>query len=171
MKYRVGLVISDTYLKRKLELILLDKVVFTDIKEADIIFADRDVESGTARVFTVGRGADYALRVPFSDGEVFSLLPNEKTTSGISVIGERIFLGDEEIKLTGLELLLFMKLYRARGEFVDRKELFSVFAEGSSESMLNVYVHYLREKLERDGTRVIFSSRKHGYKIDEKFFN
>ena len=102
---------------------------------------------------------------------MLSLLPREITPSiGITVAGERIFIGERELKLTDLEEALFMKLYSARGEFVCRAELFSVFADGSSESMRNVYIHYLREKLERDGARVIISSRKHGYKIDEKYF-
>ena len=35
---------------------------------------------------------------------------------------------------------------------------------------MNVYVHYLREKLEYNGEKVIISSRKNGYKIDERFF-
>jgi DNA-binding response OmpR family regulator len=34
--------------------------------------------------------------------------------------------------------------------------------------VLNVYVHYLREKLE-DGKKIIISSRKLGYKIDERY--
>ena len=34
---------------------------------------------------------------------------------------------------------------------------------------MNVYIHYLREKLEADGEKIILSSRSHGYKIDEKY--
>lgn len=171
MKHRAALRIDNAYLKRKLELILADEVIFTDNESADIIFTDGDVISETARVVTVGRGADFTLCVPFSEEDVLSLLPRELPPSiGITVAGERIFIGEREIKLTELEEALFMKLYSARGEFVCRAELFSVFAEGSSESMLNVYIHYLREKLESDGSRVIISSRKHGYKIDEKYF-
>jgi DNA-binding response OmpR family regulator len=111
------------------------------------------------------------LRVPFSDDDVQAVLPSEKREGyGVSVTSEQVFLGEKEIRLSELERALFMKLYESRGDFVSRDELFSVFTEGSSESMLNVYIHYLREKLERDGVRVIISSRKHGYKIDEKFF-
>ncbi|MBQ7356952.1 MAG: helix-turn-helix domain-containing protein [Clostridia bacterium] len=171
MKHRAALRLDNAYLKRKLELILSGKVIFTELKDADIVFTDGNIPKGSARTVTVGRGSDFTLRVPFSDEVALSLLPREITpTIGITVVGERIFIGEREIKLTELEEALFMKLYSARGEFVCRAELFSVFAEGSSESMLNVYIHYLREKLESDGSRVIISSRKHGYKIDEKYF-
>lgn len=171
MKHKACILVSDAYLKRKLELILADKVVFTGKEDAEIILADKEHKASGARVVTVGRGDGYMLRVPFSDDEALAYLPSRGSDAvGISVVGERIFLGENEIKLTELEGALFTKLYEARGEFVSRGELFSVFADGSSESMLNVYIHYLREKLERDGTRVIISSRKHGYKIDEKFF-
>jgi DNA-binding response OmpR family regulator len=37
------------------------------------------------------------------------------------------------------------------------------------EGLINVYVHYLREKLEVGGEKIINSSRKNGYAIDEKF--
>ena len=33
-----------------------------------------------------------------------------------------------------------------------------------------MYVHYLREKLER-GEKIIISSRNHGYKIDAKYLS
>lgn len=171
MKRKVSILIADKYLKRKLELILSDDVILTGESDADIIFAEEDIPSTAGYVVTVGRGDGYMLRVPFSDEDALAVLPNEGgERRGITLIGSRVFLGDNEIRFTELERCLFMKLYEAGGEFVSRDELFSVFAEGSSESMLNVYIHYLREKLERGGVRVIISSRKHGYKIDEKFF-
>ena len=171
MKYRICILASDNYLKRKLELILSEHAIYTNPSDADIIFADSHLSVGRARLITVGRGIGHTLQIPFSDTDVLNLLPSdENVRSGIAVIGGRILLGERDIKLTELERSLFMKLYDAKGEFVSRDELFSVFADGSSESMLNVYIHYLREKLEGDGTRVIISSRKHGYKIDEKFF-
>lgn len=171
MKHKVCILISDAYLKRKLELILSDNAIFTDENNADVIFSEKSIPSPTALSVTVGRGEGYMLRVPFSDDDVQAVLPSEKREGyGVSVTSEQVFLGEKEIRLSELERALFMKLYESRGDFVSRDELFSVFAEGSSESMLNVYIHYLREKLERDGVRVIISSRKHGYKIDEKFF-
>ena len=170
MKYKVAILTPDRYLKRKLELILSDKVIFTEEGGADVIFSSQTSASPDARVVSVGRGEGYSLKIPFSDKDVLALLPERNEGgAGISMVGDRIFLDDKEIRLTELEEALFMKLYEARGEFVGRDELFSVFAEGASQSMLNVYIHYLREKLEIDGEKIIISSRKHGYKISEKF--
>ena len=171
MKRKVCILVADAYLRRKLELIFSDVAIFTSENEADTVFTDVSAPTPSARRISVGRGEGYTLRIPFSDEDALSFLPT-KSDEGriISVIDGRIFLGADEIRLTELEGALFMKLYRAGGEFVSREELFSVFADGASAGMLNVYVHYLREKLERDGVRVIISSRKLGYKIDEKFF-
>ena len=169
MKYKVSILVSDSYLKRKLELILSDIATFSDRESADVVFTSE--KNASTRAVTVGRGEEYMLKIPFSDGDVLATLPKVGDTGrGLAVVDTRVILGEREIKFSELEKSLFMKLYDAKGQFVSREELFSVFAEGASESMLNVYIHYLREKLEGDGVRVIISSRKNGYKIDEKFF-
>lgn len=170
MKYKVHLDIKDAYLKRKLELILRERQELCDRDGADIIFTD-DINIKDERAHLVGRDDTCKLKVPFSDDEVLKLLPERGAGAHITAFSGKVFFGEREIKLTELERLLFMKLYERRGGFVSREELFSVFAEGASESMLNVYIHYLREKLELDGEKVILSSRKLGYRINEKFFS
>ena len=35
--------------------------------------------------------------------------------------------------------------------------------------MINVYIHYLREKLELCGEKIIIASREAGYRIDKRF--
>ena len=45
----------------------------------------------------------------------------------------------------------------------------TVWGNGYDEGVVNVYIYYLRRKLEKDGRRVIISSRNEGYKIDEKY--
>ena len=60
-------------------------------------------------------------------------------------------------------------LCSADGEFVSREEiLHSVWSGDADPGIINVYVHYLREKLE-DGEKIIVSSRKNGYKIDGRY--
>jgi DNA-binding response OmpR family regulator len=39
----------------------------------------------------------------------------------------------------------------------------AAFVNGGDDRMLNLYIHYLREKLEQDGIRRIFASRGKGY--------
>ena len=61
-------------------------------------------------------------------------------------------------------------IYGAGGEFISREEILERVWKNSADSgVINVYVHYLREKLERHGEKIILSSRKGGYRIDEKY--
>ena len=61
-------------------------------------------------------------------------------------------------------------LVTAKGEFVSKNDLLhSVWDEQTDPGVVNVYIHYLRGKREAEGEKVIFSSRLHGYKIDERF--
>lgn len=170
MKYRVALDFHDKYLKRKIELILADLALFAAAEDAEIIFTDSLAVSGDSRKISVGKTDEYSLKLPFTDGELLSLLPKRESKK-IALFGTRVFLGDEEIKLTELEFSLLSRLLSGGGDFVSREELSGVFADAKSASMLNVYIHYLREKLERDGARIILSSRKSGYKIDRKFID
>ena len=63
-----------------------------------------------------------------------------------------------------------MAIRAGGGEFVSRDELSrAVWGEGADGGILNVYIHYLREKLESKGEKVIISSRRGGYKIDGKY--
>lgn len=71
--------------------------------------------------------------------------------------------------LTEVELRLFNELFDCPG-YKTREELAqSVWGGMHDVGVVNVYIHYLREKLEKNGTRVILSSRKLGYGIDEKY--
>ena len=57
----------------------------------------------------------------------------------------------------------------ANGEFVSREEILSQVWNGDADcGIINVYIHYLREKIEH-GEKIILSSRKQGYCIDEKY--
>ena len=65
---------------------------------------------------------------------------------------------------------LFNLLYSRKGEFVSRDEILALVWNGKADKgILNVYVHYLREKLEKNGEKIILSSRNYGYKINEKY--
>lgn len=62
----------------------------------------------------------------------------------------------KNILLTPREALLFRKLYENRGTPVKKAELALLFS-GTGSSMLPVYIHYLRKKLEADGKKRILS--------------
>ena len=74
------------------------------------------------------------------------------------------------IRLTDAEFALLSTLFCAGGEFVSREKLIhGVFGDSTTDGILNVYIHYLREKIEINGEKIIISSRKFGYKLDQKF--
>lgn len=76
-------------------------------------------------------------------------------------------LDGRRIKLTELEAALLCELMSREGEYVCRAELIRrVWGEDGNDGLINLYIHYLREKLEPDSERFIFSSRKLGYKLE-----
>ena len=85
-----------------------------------------------------------------------------------SSASREVTIGDATVTLTEVEFRLFSALVSREG-FISREELSQTVWGEHESGLLNVYVHYLREKLEKNGERIIISSRREGYKIDEKF--
>ena len=118
---------------------------------------------------------DDTLPYPFSFDElkrvIFSIGGSVGTKKRLSLLsdGRHVQLDGKEIKLTESEYRLLHAIAAGGGEFVSRESLAPVFGSSEDRSILNVYVHYLREKLERGGEKVIISSRKGGYKIDKRY--
>ncbi|MBR2612930.1 MAG: winged helix-turn-helix transcriptional regulator [Clostridia bacterium] len=76
----------------------------------------------------------------------------------------------ETIKLTELEGELLSYLISRGGECATNEELCAHLWGGqASASAVNVYIHYLREKLELRGEKVILVRRGKGYYIEPKF--
>jgi hypothetical protein len=71
----------------------------------------------------------------------------------------------EKILLTKQEYALLLRLYEANGEAVSRETLLEELFSERTEESLNVYIRYLRKKLEKNGRRLIFSSRGKGYSL------
>ena len=115
--------------------------------------------------------ADRTLPLPLPIGLAERMLGQKKASPFILSENERsLRLYGKQIKLTEVEYALLRAIAEADGAFISREALKSaVWGEDSSEGLLNVYIHYLREKLERDGEKVILSSRKSGYALAEKF--
>lgn len=115
------------------------------------------------------------LALPFSDRMLKDAVSgaDELQKGALLELGERCaYLRGEQIAFTEVESSLFTVLFEASGEFVSREELIGrVWGDGAEGGVLNVYVHYLREKLEKHGEKIIISSRKNGYKIDSKYLS
>ncbi len=182
MKKRIAVVTSDRFLFQKILLSVKMVAVVLMIEpmvanEAGLSGFDKciwDVDSSLlpeyadSRFLSVGSSGATLIR-PFTRESLQSLISSEKLVP-LRLGERRAYLYGEEIRLTELEFALLTRLMRAGGEFVSRDELLhDVWGEDADGGILNVYVHYLREKLEKRGEKIIISSRKSGYKIDGKY--
>ena len=168
---------QDKFLFQKIRLDAPDGVSVALGKEndvSDIFIIDIDTEPmRSGRCITVSRSVGRAdISIPFPLGTVENII--EKISAGpvLSLSdGDRcVYLRGERIKLTEVEFSLLSHLFKAGGEFVTREQLRSTVWDESTEcGVVNVYIHYLREKLERHGEKIILSSRRCGYKIDERY--
>lgn len=157
---------KDRYLFGKLflELTEMGGVSVTDGENYDILFSDdgREISAtlpGGEICGTLPR--DYAL------GDAAALV-TKAGAPGLSIDpdGKCAVLCGERIKLTDIEYKIYSLLFSAKGGYVPGEEIIdSVWGDDGSRGRLNVYIHYLREKLERYGRRVISSSRGGGYAL------
>ena len=172
----VGVYTENDYLFRKISLELsgLSNVLRLSIgaaEDCDIILVDADnpVFSSIAGLQMKKEGGDISL--PFRIGSLRKLFEKEKRAF-IELIDSRksVRIGKKTLKLTELEYALFSLLVSAKGNYVSREEILSCVWDGRADKgIINVYVHYLREKLESDGEKIILSSRNYGYRINEKY--
>lgn len=110
------------------------------------------------------------LTLPLSYRQVEDALEHGTQATTLRLDGRYAILGGERIRLTELEAALLNRMLKARGEFVDKRLLLcEVFGADVEPGILNVYIHYLREKLEKGGEKIIVSSRSRGYRIDGRY--
>ncbi len=171
----VRILTRDRYLYQKIFLLLEEGYEIISDGSADYTLVDIDtapIRTGE-RIITLSRGDEAELKIPFSQKSLLSLLTGEHTQSpALTLDGRCARLAGRAIKLTEVESSLLACLIRAGGEVVSKEELLSsVWGEGTDGGVVNVYVHYLREKLEAGGERVILSARGIGYRISKKFLS
>ena len=183
MKKRIAVITTDELLFQKIYLYTRDEYTAEHIlpnvankvtlARYEICILDVDscpaIDDASCRILTIGRSGAEIPR-PFNRA-ILRKISEQTDSSAMLRIGDGCaYFRNEEIKLTELELLLLERLIRAGGNFVSREELLhDVWEDSASGGILNVYIHYLREKLEWRGEKIILSSRKQGYKIDEKY--
>ena len=176
MKKNVGVVTKDPVLYNKIRLLLRNEASVIradgiDSDSLDLILVDLRYFKGEIKdAVTIGEGGN--LPLSFRHEDVLDLLKNsEKISEAISLSKSThaAYLSGRCIKLTEVEYKLLEVILSANG-YVSKRELLStVWGDGYDEGVVNVYVHYLRKKLEKDGKKIIISSRNEGYKIDEKY--
>ncbi len=181
---RIGAFTDDKRLFEKLRLFVfksyLEEIKKCTVSETGLEFAFVDLsargsgefrkhlDTAGTRHITLGEGGDIPL--PFSHSELSKKISKADTQrSRLRLEGDSaVTLGNREIKLTSLEYKLLSCLVEAGG-FVSRERLLSEVFGGGDGGMINVYIHYLRTKLETEGERIIISSRKEGYRVREDY--
>ena len=169
------LVTNDERLYQKFRLLLRDSHTVIKIdrpsKEGPC-FVDLEFYKGdTGGTFTMSRNKECDISLPFDFERIKEVLSCEKGQKKLrlSASGRTCTLGEREIRLTDAEYRLLAMLYNNEG-FVGRGDLLhGVWDEDTDEGVVNVYIHYLRTKLEIDGEKVILSSRKEGYMLSPKY--
>ncbi len=173
---RIKVVTKNPYLWQKIKLLLADEAI-TELGESfdegdDLCFWDIDsmgISPFSEKILTVGKSDDAAFTLPLSFETIRKAVSKNDGRTILQLEGRICSFKGEKIKLTELEASLLSILIKAGGSYISREEILSrVWQNEADAGIINVYIHYLREKLER-GEKIILSSRKQGYKIDEKF--
>lgn len=173
-KRRVLILSDDAMLIRKIELELDGPFdcVAADMPRTgfDVCIVDKRTTDATVP-FAIYLGCEDAdITLPFRIGELRALLIKRSEQPAVLFEDEgTVILKGRGIRLTEVEYSLFRAIYEKGAEGATREELVrTVWGEGADEGVLNVYVHYLRQKLEADGERVILAKRGQGYVINTK---
>jgi DNA-binding winged helix-turn-helix (wHTH) protein len=87
------------------------------------------------------------------------------TALSLSPDGSSVRIGTRVIPLTPTEYACLSCLYEANGAPVCREKLYAaVWGDGPCRpELVNLYLHYLRKKLETDGHRYLYARRGAGY--------
>ena len=171
---KIAVITSDPYLYKKIALSLpSDEVTIISEGEADgydAVFADLEaVSEAPLGSVTVSRLAECDLSIPFLLNAPSSILGERECCALLPERRSVIMLG-KEIRLTEIEYALFSLIVCAGEKFVSREKILDSIWRGEADGgVVNVYVHYLREKLEGGGEKVIVSSRGKGYSLSEKY--
>ena len=170
--YRISVLTDDAFLFQKIKLALLGRA---EVRLGDLPCELRlvDTDGGYGAKLgdvTMSRRGGSDLRIPFPISSLDALLCDSAPILSASDAERSAVLRGEPIRLTEVEYALFSALMRRGGEYATREEILrEVWGDDADSGVINVYVHYLREKLEREGEKIIVSSRKLGYKIEKKY--
>lgn len=175
---RVSVLTDDKYLLRFTELLLHGEATVKESRDegADVIIYDLDsglkLPDLSARVISVSRlDTPDAVRLPIDRKLFKELILNGEKKPPLSLAsdGKGAVMKGTYVKLTAHEFSLLSLLINGGTEFTSREKISENVWGGASDGLINIYVHYLREKLEKDGEKIIISSRKYGYKINPAY--
>ena len=175
---KIAVLTNDRYLKRLIELSLRGEAVVVDYAKgvsADALFVDADfgaVYDFVGKTIRFSRhGIEGTYPIPFPRGVLTELLEKGGDEARLFLRSDGRFAvkDGKEIKLTAQEFSLLEFLLSKNGDYATREEISASVWGNASDGLINIYIHYLREKLEGDGEKIIISSRSHGYRISDKY--
>jgi DNA-binding response OmpR family regulator len=170
---RISVLTEDKYLKRKIELELGDRAQLVSSENADATVTEIvDANGAVSGIRVHTAGGTFTLPVPFAVGAlkaVFDEAGGSTARLGIDKARKCALLDGRAIPLTTHEYALFILLYESAGSYVTREKIMSTVWEGGNDRLVNLYIHYLREKLECGQERIIISSRGEGYRINKAY--
>ena len=173
---KISVITKDKYLVTQAELILAGRatVSLDPDPEADITLLDVDTAAkATAqgkRIIRLSRIRGMADEtIPLSFDFYNSLTDGCRAGIALSDEDRTCTVDGRLVKLTSLEFSLLSLLVSKKGEYASREQISEVIFGGGGDNMINLYIHYLREKLENGSERIIISSRKQGYAINKEF--
>lgn len=167
---------EDKYLYRKAELelsrvatVTKDRSLAYDIAFVDLRYNGTD-ELQNAITISEGDG-DGTVKLPIRRGALIDIVNSKRKTARLTLAegSKAAILDGNEIKLTAHEYSLLALLISGNGEYIPRKQIAESVWDDAGDGLINIYIHYLREKLETSGEKIIISSRKLGYKINEAY--
>ena len=177
MEKRISVFTKDLFLFQKIKLDAPEDVqtVLGECKNPHLILVDKDTcDAFCEDALTMSRISSADIKIPFALGTVKNLLKKSTRAADALTLSDSercAYLRGERIKLTEVEYSLLSLLISKRSGYASREEILNTVWNGEKDAgVINVYIHYLREKLEIHGEKIIISSRMFGYKIDEKFF-
>ena len=142
--------------------------------DADAYLIDVDTYTGAlpegVPLYRFSRTREDCLPIPTPIDTVESILRGEGESLRLQSDARHASIGNRSIPLTEVEGALLSELLLAKGKCVSADSLIQTVWKGNaSHSCVNVYIHYLRQKLESGGERIIRSRRGEGYYVDEKY--
>jgi len=176
-------IILDLMLPGMNGLEILKKVRSEDQKACVLILTAKDTVQD--RVAGLDLGADDYLVKPFAFEELLARIRallrrgyQEKSPCveiddlRIDLAAQRVWRGPEEIQLTPREYALLEYLAMRAGQTVSRMDIWEhvyEFNSSASSNVVDVYIGYLRKKIERaDKSALIHTSRGRGYMLGAK---
>lgn len=176
----ICLITKDAYLFRYTELILGKKARVSSEYDDSADLVIYDCESGiklpdsTTGIIKVSRSsADDTVPIPFPHTFLTDLIAatDEKPPLCLSDDGKRAFVKGKSVKLSAHEFRLLELLIRSGDDYTSREKIAKEVWGEASNGLINIYIHYLREKLETNDEKIIVSSRKYGYKISSAYLS